>query len=50
MKFLRCLLCDNEVDIIGWEGYNKFVKCRKCEAANYKKEPEITIIKRRTQE
>jgi hypothetical protein len=48
MKFLRCLICDDgEVDIIGNEGFIKLVQCRKCNNANQKKEPEITIIKRR---
>ena len=48
MKFLRCLVCeDGEVDIIAHEGFIKVVQCRKCQNTNTKKEPEITIIKRR---
>ena len=52
MKFLKCLLCGGELDVIGALNYEKIVKCRKCNytSSNSKKEPEITIIKRKIQE
>lgn len=47
MKFLECLLCESEVNIIGSTNYEKIVKCNKCDFQQSKKEPEITIIRKR---
>lgn len=50
MKFLTCLFCEGELDIVGEEGYRKIVKCRSCnkhEVSSFqKKEPEVTIIRK----
>lgn len=50
MKFLQCLICEGELDIIGEDSFLKKVKCQDCGFTsiekNRKKEPEI--IKRRT--
>jgi hypothetical protein len=50
MKFLRCIVCNGEVDIISTDRcVSKKIKCRKCGFANYSesKEPEIVIIRKR---
>ncbi len=51
MKFLRCLLCRGEVDIIGGGfSVNKKVKCRQCNFSNFNdevKSPEIVFLKKR---
>lgn len=49
MKFLECLICDGELDIIAESGYVKSVKCKKCNNSPNaeKKETEVLIIKRR---
>jgi hypothetical protein len=50
MKFLRCLFCSGELDIIAEEGIDKIVACRSCERPQpekpKKKEPEV--FKRRS--
>lgn len=50
MKFLKCVICDGEVDIINSDrSTNKKIKCRKCGFSNYveTKEPEIIVIRKR---
>jgi len=55
MKFLKCIFCNGELDIIGnFNKYNKKVKCLSCGFTNNnanivntdKKSPEIFIIKK----
>ena len=51
MKFLRCIVCKGEVDIINNDrSINKKIKCHKCGFTNSPpaKEPEIIVIKKRT--
>ncbi len=48
MKFLRCLFCQGELDIVAEEGIDKIVECRSCEHSTInekskKKEPEVFI-------
>ena len=50
MKFLKCIVCDGEVDIISPDrATNKKIKCRKCGFTNCseRKEPEIVVIRKR---
>ena len=50
MKFLKCAICNGEVDIIYTDrSINKKIKCRKCGFTNSSatKEPEIIIIRKR---
>lgn len=54
MRFLKCAICDGEVDIIySDKSINKKIKCRKCGFTNStdikeRKEPEIIIIRKRS--
>lgn len=55
MKFLKCIICNGEVDIVDPDrGTNKKIKCRKCGFTNGSQEdsksPEIVIIRRRPTE
>lgn len=56
MKFLKCIFCDGELDILSPNdrSINKKTKCRKCGFSNAenaeKKEPEVLIIRKRTSE
>ena len=55
MKFLKCIICNGEVDIVDSDrSSNKKIKCRKCGFANgvqaEAKSPEIIIIRRRQTE
>ena len=47
MKFLRCLFCNGELDIIAEEGIEKIVECRSCDRTQIekpkKKEPEVFV-------
>lgn len=51
MNFLKCIICDGEVDIVGNEYFvNKKIKCKKCNFTNLvsaDKEPEILIIRKK---
>lgn len=54
MKFLKCIFCDGELDILfNDRSINKKVKCHKCGFSNAnesseKKEPEVLIIRKRS--
>lgn len=50
MKFLGCLSCKGELDVIGEDGIHKIVKCRSCgftSGRGNKKTPEIVLIKKK---
>lgn len=50
MKFLGCLSCKGELDVIGEDGIRKIVKCRNCgftSERHNKKVPEIVRIKKK---
>ena len=50
MKFLRCKICSNEVDLLNDDHSSlKKIKCRKCGFTNENtiKGPEIVIIRKR---
>ena len=52
MKFLKCLICQGEIDIIDSSAaLDKKVKCRRCGFSNRQEnrnpEPEIVIMRRR---
>jgi len=51
LKFLKCIICNGEIDINSNSEYimNKKVKCRKCGFSNCKdkKEPEIFFISKK---
>jgi len=49
MKFLKCIVCKGEVDIINNDhSTNKKIKCNKCGFTNSQatKEPEIIVIRK----
>ena len=53
MKFLKCIFCEGELEIIGnFHKFNKKIKCLSCGFTNHnhssaeKKVPEIFIIKK----
>lgn len=56
MKFLICLFCDGELDLLDSESYIKKVRCKNCgyisipkwtPEKNEKKEPEVVILRRK---
>ena len=49
MKFLKCILCEGELDVLGEDGHRKITKCRECDhqpTKLRKKEPEVVIIRK----
>ncbi len=53
MKFLRCLNCDGQLEIIAEEGIDKIVQCCSCEQPTIyekpkRKEPEVVIRRKIT--
>jgi hypothetical protein len=49
MKFLQCMFCRGELEILQDKGIHKKVKCSSCGFTNNSevKEPEVVIIRRR---
>lgn len=50
MSIINCLFCKGELEIIGnLKGFEKKVKCKKCNFTNVsiEKEPEVIIVRRK---
>lgn len=50
MSIINCLFCKGELEIIGnLKGFEKKVKCKKCNFTNVsiEKEPEVIVVRRK---